>query len=245
MISALLSVLHLSRKLIVLFLNLVLLERIQKVIFDAVLNREGLYDVVFNYNIRNESSSKVSDIPTIIFGQLIPFVLSECACFFVQCIPLIGPLIVLLVKAPKKAFSMHQRYFKLMNFNFKKENSCFSKFRSEYLQIGVMVYVLEMIPCMTIFFLFTNNIGMALWTVDQHEAFIEGPAVKSVCEDPVNDENHADSVDQNLDTSTGRKRRPSLKLLPFIVKSRKRSSGFGTGTSQNLESVDLDEQAQE
>lgn len=245
MLSALLSVLHLSRKLIVLFLKLFLVERIQNVIFDAVLNKEGLYQIVFNYNLRNEPSSQSSDIPTMLLTQLIPDIISEFAFFLVQCVPLVGPLLVLLVRAPKKAFSMHQRYFKLMAFDFKAQNSCFTKFRSQYFQIGVMVYILEMIPCMTILFLFTNSIGMALWTVDQHDAFTEVEKVKVMSDDHDNDKKPAGIVNQNNNSPTSVKRRSSLKLLPFILKSRKRSNGSKPGTSQDLDSGDIEKQVQD
>lgn len=245
MFTAFASVMHLSRKMIIFFLNAVLIDRVQKVIFDAVLSREGLYDVVFNYNIRNETKSQVFDIQKIILGKFIPFILSECVVFMILCVPLIGPLLVLLVRAPKKAFNVHQRYFKLMAFDYKAQNLFYTKFKSDYRKIGIMMYLLEMIPCMTIFFLFTNNIGMALWTVDKHEAFIESSRVETVSETSLSEEVGDDIVNQIPSTPTGRcKRRPSLKLLPFIVKSRKRSNGKA-GFSQEIEPIEAEEIAQE
>lgn len=173
LLSALLSVLHLTRKLMILMLKALFFSRLQAVMFDAVLTREGLYNVVFGHNLKKEQSQKTIDVPGLLANQLLPFLVTESLLLFVHFIPMIGPFLVLFVRAPTKANSFHQRYFKLMEWNYKTQNNCFWNFRLEYTQFGVMALLLEMIPGLTLLFMFTNNIGMALWTVENHDKLQE------------------------------------------------------------------------
>lgn len=173
LLSAFLSVLYLSRKLMVLFLKALFFSQVQAVMFDAVLTREGLYNVVFGHNLKKEQSSGTIDVPGFLANKLLPFIVTESLLLLVHFVPIVGPFLVLFIRAPTKANSFHQRYFKLMEWNFKAQNNCFWKYRLEYTQFGVMALLLEMIPGFTLLFMFTNNIGMALWSVENHDKFQE------------------------------------------------------------------------
>lgn len=168
-VGAFFSTLHLSRKVVALILKMIFFPRIQAVMFDAVLSREGLYDLVFNHNLGNEQSNTKLDIPELLLNKILPKFLIELTLLVLQFVPIMGPIIVLTIRAPTKASELHKRYYVLMNWTPSDIYRCYWKYHLEYLQFGLMVFLLEMVPGFTFFFMFTNNVGMALWTIDHHK----------------------------------------------------------------------------
>lgn len=86
--------------------------------------------------------------------------------FLVNMIPFVGPLLVLLIKAPTSGFNKHRRYFHLKGFSNGQIHYIWTQKWHFYFVYGVVSLSLEAIPFANIFFTFTNTIGAALWAID-------------------------------------------------------------------------------
>ena len=147
----------------------VLMPEIQRVAFDAVLSRECPNDVVLLGKLRRVrtvpfivkcvgilcSVPKVLVLPYIIFKVLLMFSVSM--------IPLVGPLLVVLLLAPSKGIQSHVRYFALLGYDTKKIKVVYNANNGAYLGFGIAANLLESIPILSLFFMFTNTIGAAIW----------------------------------------------------------------------------------
>lgn len=226
-IASFLSTLHLSRKIVSLVLKLILFPRFQSVMFDAILSREGLYDVVHCHNIMKEQSKRNFDLPSLLLTKFLPTFAAELTLLVVQFIPILGPLIILVARAPAKAYEIHERYFTLMRWDDQQKNKCYWHFRLEYIQFGLMALVLELIPGLTFFFMFTSNVGMALWSVDNHEKLGEigrptsshGPIMKEPTAQDLPDLSETENPNVEI-IANEVKKREYLKLPINSVKSR-------------------------
>ncbi|RKP29724.1 hypothetical protein METBISCDRAFT_7743, partial [Metschnikowia bicuspidata] len=164
-ISAMVVMFHLCQRIFALCLKIILFPQLQAVVFDAVLTREGLYDVLFNYNLRNRYKPDTLNIPRILFKSVLPTLFSEISHLALVLVPVVGPLIVSIKRAPRRAKDGHKRCFELLGWKPEVINDYCAKNNFDYTKVGLVLLFLEMIPGFTFFFLFTNNIGMALWMV--------------------------------------------------------------------------------
>lgn len=158
--------------------TIMLLPYIQKVAYDAVLSRE-CYHVYSRFhasrskekqNLRyNQKLRKYfHELPDI---SIFPYTVTRLVfLFFINLIPVIGPLIVFFFKASSKGLQAHNRYFKLKGYTRKEIRANHKQNKAVYTAFGVTALLLEMIPVINIFFMFTNTIGAALWVVDLEKA---------------------------------------------------------------------------
>lgn len=92
-------------------------------------------------------------------------------CFLVNMIPIVGPFLVILIKAPKSGFSKHSRYFHLKGYTNAQIYYIWSHERHQYFFYGVVSLLLESIPIFGYLFIFTNAAGAAYWATDIEIAF--------------------------------------------------------------------------
>ncbi|CAK7890836.1 hypothetical protein CAAN3_01S02278 [[Candida] anglica] len=148
-----------------------LMPEIQKVAFDAVLSRECQDDVVLLGKLR-----RIVKVPFLIkFGHtvlavpsmiILPFIIFRGFIFIlIGSIPILGPFIVSIIQAPTKGLQSHSRYFVLKGFDDRQIKALYRENTGQYMGFGLVANILESIPFLNIFFMFTNTIGAALWAV--------------------------------------------------------------------------------
>lgn len=175
LISAWLTVLQQSSSISGLLVAIVLLPEVQKIVFDAVLSREFKDDVVLIGKLR-----RVVKVPFLIkFGYsvfivpqmlILPVIIVRVIFFLIiGSIPVVGPLIVILVQASSKGLQSHSRYFALKGFDSRQVKAIYRENTGQYMGFGIVANLLESIPVLNIFFMFTNAIGSGLWVVSIEE----------------------------------------------------------------------------
>lgn len=164
-ISAFLYVLQVSRKLTIVILRILFIRRIQCIMFTSVLKRNapgflftaptpGVWP-----SVRSQSCLRY---------RVLPFLTREAVYFVLSLVPVVGPILNICLKAPVKSYKTHKPYYRLMKWDYKQINQFYWLRRDEYTAFGVVAYLLEMVPGLTVLFMFTNNIGLALWTAETH-----------------------------------------------------------------------------
>lgn len=150
---------------------------IRKIVFDSVLSREGEDELVNQWKLlRRPVKADCEELRNsfhrfcIFSGKVMVFLGSEITFALIGLIPIAGPCLVIIFKAPTKAFCIHTRYFVLKGWDKKQLYNFYYANKSLYFLFGVTAMLLEMIPFLPLFFIFTNTIGVALWTLDlEHE----------------------------------------------------------------------------
>lgn len=78
-------------------------------------------------------------------------------------IPFFGPYVLIFLRSPGKARSLHARYFAIEGFSPEDINVFFNAHRPSYTSFGVVALNLELIPVIGMFFTYTNIVAAALW----------------------------------------------------------------------------------
>lgn len=168
-VSAFFTVLQYSNMILNFLISVVLMPGARDVVFDAVLSREGQDYVVFQEKLRRKHKKlwkvKITTVKTFLFCKLPEIILLELLILLVGIIPVIGPCLVLLIRAPCKGRSLHGRYYKLKGWDKQQIKEFDSMNRGYYTGLGGAALLLEMIPFLTLLTMFTNTIGAALWTI--------------------------------------------------------------------------------
>lgn len=86
--------------------------------------------------------------------------------FLINMIPIAGPVLVILIKAPTSGFNKHRRYFHLKGYSNGQIHYIWKRKSHFYFAYGVVALSLEAIPFANILFTFTNTVGAALWAID-------------------------------------------------------------------------------
>ncbi|KAH3665505.1 hypothetical protein OGAPHI_003691 [Ogataea philodendri] len=94
------------------------------------------------------------------------FLVRQLCYLFLSAIPIIGPIIVIFLKAARAGFTRHSRYFQLKGYSRAQTNYLWHKNRHLYFTFGLVALCLEQIPVLNIYLAFTNYTGAALWAVD-------------------------------------------------------------------------------
>lgn len=102
---------------------------------------------------------------TRIIGPLI-WISRLIICFLINMIPIIGPILVILIKSPKSGFSKHKRYFHLKGYTNAQIYYIWNHEKLQYCQFGFISLLLENIPILGYLFIFTNTVGAAYWATD-------------------------------------------------------------------------------
>lgn len=171
LVSAFITLLVTSRRITTFILHFLFMRHIQGAIFDRTLRKEEAAEVLTRYELMSSRFMPKKTPRSRLYYQVLPFIYREILYNVLAIIPLFGPAIVLLFKAPVKSYKTHKRYYKLMMWNYLEINRFCRKYRYDYTLFGILALLLEMIPGLTVCFVFTNNIGMALWTAQYHKEF--------------------------------------------------------------------------
>lgn len=172
--TAWISVLQQSSYLSILVISIVLMPEIQKITFDAILSRESAHDLVLQGKLRRKVKVPFTVqilrflivLPTFL---MIPYAMIKFVILFmINFIPIFGPILVILIQAPSKGLQCHTRYFALKGYDKRQIRAVFKHNTGAYMGFGIIALLLESIPFISIFFMFTNTIGGALWAVDVH-----------------------------------------------------------------------------
>lgn len=171
LVSAWFIILQQSGFVSVLMVRSILMPQIEKIAFDAVLSREFTDDLVLMGKLR-----RIVVVPFIVkFVRqiiLVPsmftlpiLILKVMMIFALNMIPFIGPILVVLFQAPSKGLHAHSRYYSLKGYDQRQIRAIYRENTGAYMGFGLMALLLEMIPLLSIFFMFTNTIGGALWAI--------------------------------------------------------------------------------
>ncbi|CEI89619.1 hypothetical protein RMCBS344292_03970 [Rhizopus microsporus] len=93
-------------------------------------------------------------------------------------IPVIGPAGFICIQALFRAGEAHRRYFNVYHWTPAQVHRRIEQKFVEYFQFGLMATVLEMIPFVGYLFIYTNQIGGAMWAMDLHDRKLLEPKNK-------------------------------------------------------------------
>lgn len=169
-LSAWVSVLQMSHSLTLFIMVATYLPKVQSAMFDAILTSEGQHTIVHNFKVGNIKApqKKRNKITKAAKFRLYPCLARELTFCVVGLVPFVGPLLLIYLKAPIKAYRTHKRYYRLVGWDYEQIAAKYAQFKPDYTAFGIVALLLELTPGFTIFFMFTSNIGMALWTVQKH-----------------------------------------------------------------------------
>lgn len=147
--------------------------KIQEASFDSVLLREGNADLVKRLRTYKVSKRGVTWFRLIRFIvlRLIPFICRELVFVAMNNIPVVGSFMVLYLRAARKGYRTQRRYYRVVGWSDHQIRQFYRAHRGDHTGFGLMAVLLELIPGLFVFFVFTDNIGMALWTVENHTNF--------------------------------------------------------------------------
>lgn len=164
----------------VFIITLTLMPLIQLVAYDAVLSRECSNDLVLLAKLRRKGKSPVhARIGRYILSlpdmKLFPFSLVKSFLIF-SCnfVPVMGPVFVILLSSSKRGLQAHTRYFSMKGYNKTQIRQIHADYKAEYMGFGIAALILEGIPLLGIFFIFTNTLGATLWVVDVEASETKG-----------------------------------------------------------------------
>lgn len=149
----------------------ILMPEIQRIAFDSVLSREYADDVVLAGKLR-----RIAKVPLYIkCGEIfwvipellaLPYSIAKALLMvLINLIPVVGPWITIIIQAPSKGLQSHARYFTLKGYDDRQVLAIYKANTGAYLGYGILSNSLELIPFFSVFFMFTNTLGAAIWAV--------------------------------------------------------------------------------
>ncbi|KAK9238123.1 hypothetical protein V1525DRAFT_124868 [Lipomyces kononenkoae] len=149
--------------------------------FDMVLKLNGMEDLLANANVDFAEEVDVEfygRLQQSVFYKLrnhyrkfvlrmtSPYVLLKALILLpIQFIPVIGPLVMALMKSVDTARAAQGRYFQLKGWSPRQVRVFTRRRYGSYWTFGAAAGVLETFPILEMFFSFTNATGAALWAV--------------------------------------------------------------------------------
>ncbi|CAH2354685.1 hypothetical protein CLIB1423_18S01354 [[Candida] railenensis] len=179
LVGSWISVLQQASHISTILCSILVLPEVQRVVFDAVLSREFQNDVVLLGKLR-----RVVKVPFLVrLGHLVYFlpallvlpwvILRGIVLLGLSSVPYIGPIIVAILQASTKGLQSHSRYFALKGFDRRQVTAIYRENTGQYMGYGFIANLLDSIPILNLFFMFTNAIGSALWVVSIEEQIKE------------------------------------------------------------------------
>lgn len=170
LVSALFTTTHYSNALLLFLVGTLFMPHMQLQIFDSVLAKEGRHELVEPAKRRISEPKSVSEnLRTWWAGARLAlplFLGTQVAALALGMVPILGPLAAAQLSAPRKARGLHSRYFQLKGWTADESEQFYNSYFSDYWLFGAVAILLETVPLMSIFFHFTNIVGVALWTVE-------------------------------------------------------------------------------
>ncbi|KAI1370727.1 hypothetical protein F4677DRAFT_437638 [Hypoxylon crocopeplum] len=81
-------------------------------------------------------------------------------------IPVVGTVIFIFLQGRTRGSSVHVRYFQLKGWSSSRQRDWLEHHAGPYATFGTIATLLEMVPVLSMFFIFTNTVGAALWAAD-------------------------------------------------------------------------------
>ncbi|KAK5084117.1 hypothetical protein LTR70_007870 [Exophiala xenobiotica] len=93
-------------------------------------------------------------------------------------IPVVGTAIFIILQGKRAGPTAHQRYFQLKEWNQRQREAHVEQNRGGYTSFGLTATLLEMVPFVSLFFIFTNSVGAALWAADLEKNATTAPKLR-------------------------------------------------------------------
>ncbi|ODQ63932.1 hypothetical protein NADFUDRAFT_27614 [Nadsonia fulvescens var. elongata DSM 6958] len=152
--------------------NWLLLPGPLKSLFDSVLVKEGYHDLVLKGKLRRslklpwEIRMKQAIIANA-KGIFLPlWIIKILIIFFLNFIPVLGPIFMVVIKGPKNGAVAHSAYFQMRGFNKKQRDTWIRRRKGAYIGFGITAGIFTSLPLLGILFNFSNCAGAALWAVE-------------------------------------------------------------------------------
>lgn len=174
-VNATFFILELGSLIIQLIFEALLVDHTQVDIFDAVLVAEGYENLVKSRRDVSDDSEQLNPYqrlgPRERGAQFAPFsirqIVEMCILLPLNFVPFVGVPLFLLLTGYRAGPLINWRYFQLKQFTRKQRNT-FIKTKQrqwEYMWIGTVYMILELIPVLAMLFLLTLAAGNALWAI--------------------------------------------------------------------------------
>ncbi|CCH40520.1 putative membrane protein [Wickerhamomyces ciferrii] len=150
----------------------------QQLLFDAVLSKRGFDDVVVRGKLfRSVKVPLLTQIERWLLDlphnsiEYPLWMISALLSIIFTFVPLVGPIVLVFVNAPNRGYNFHSRYYELKGIDTRQRLGFYSSRRLEYFTFGIMTGVLQQIPFISTFFVFTSVTGAALWAAEFENQF--------------------------------------------------------------------------
>ncbi|KAL7311518.1 hypothetical protein PS15m_009272 [Mucor circinelloides] len=91
-------------------------------------------------------------------------------------VPVVGPLCFISIQALFRGGAAHKRYFQLYKWTSEQRQRRIETYFWQYQRFGLVATALEMLPFVGYLFMYTNQVGAALWAMDLHDRKLLEPA---------------------------------------------------------------------
>jgi len=148
-------------------------------VFDAVIAREKAENLIqkvratssYNTRLHSAQTHATQALQIFSFGSLFQYLITLPVNFF----PVLGNIAFLYLNGSKTAESFHRRYFSLLGLSGSQRSKFVDERRGAYISFGITALILDLVPLVSILFMFTNTVGAALWAVSmEKEALKKG-----------------------------------------------------------------------
>lgn len=140
-----------------------------KLLFDAVMSREGHDELVLRSRLRRGAELSTVAIgkqttKSIVKNTVAPkWLFRTFLRISLNFVPFVGPLIIVMMDGPSHGRKAHSRYFELKRFDGKETDHYVRSRRGQYWGFGMIAGALETVPLIGFIFTFTNTVGAAIW----------------------------------------------------------------------------------
>ncbi|KAK4513013.1 uncharacterized protein ATC70_003724 [Mucor velutinosus] len=94
-------------------------------------------------------------------------------------VPVVGPLCFISIQALFRGGAAHKRYFQLYKWTPEQRQRRIEAYFWQYQRFGLVATALEMLPFVGYLFMYTNQVGAALWAMDLHDRKLLEPSASS------------------------------------------------------------------
>ncbi|GAN09519.1 conserved hypothetical protein [Mucor ambiguus] len=94
-------------------------------------------------------------------------------------VPVVGPLCFISIQALFRGGVAHKRYFQLYKWTPEQRQRRIEAYFWQYQRFGLVATALEMLPFVGYLFMYTNQVGAALWAMDLHDRKLLEPSASA------------------------------------------------------------------
>jgi len=136
-------------------------------IFDLVLLSENQISLVKNGREIRSSGGGLGKLLKRPFAKFSPQAIVKYFLYLpLNFVPVVGTVIFLLAQGSEQGPTYHSRYSQLKCYTQSQKNGFVERNKPKYLAFGTVATLLQIVPGASIFFLYTNTVGAALWAAE-------------------------------------------------------------------------------